>query len=289
MSTADGPGSSAVVSAPVHNLSTNVPLQLSIPQPLSFLGDIAGNWRSFKQKWEFYAEASAIGTYSDKRKSCVLLHVIGEEAVKVYNNFTFAAAGDEFNLDIILAKFEEYCSPKKNETFLRHKFFTRQQSAGETIDQYANALRTLAKQCNFGEIHDSLIRDRFICGILNEGLRERLLRREDLTLDKAILMGRITEETNNGIQSLKTDTSLKINYASASQHATPPQSWNSEQPSRRKSSVTTASIKNCFYCKGDHQRRRCPAYGATCVRCKRKNHFRNSEACRRANGKHYKR
>ena len=65
------------------------PLQLAVPMPLSFVGDVATNWKTFKQKWEFYCEASGATAYEEKRRSCLLLHVIGEEAVKVYNNFTF--------------------------------------------------------------------------------------------------------------------------------------------------------------------------------------------------------
>ena len=63
-------------------------LQLSIPMPLSFVGDVATNWETFKQKWKFYSEA-------EKRQACLLLHVIGEEAVKVYNTFTFTDDADK--------------------------------------------------------------------------------------------------------------------------------------------------------------------------------------------------
>ena len=72
---------------PVHQL------QLSVPIPLSFLGDVATNWKTFKQKWEFYNQAFGASSYKEKRQACLLLHVIGEEAVKVYNNFTFARRG----------------------------------------------------------------------------------------------------------------------------------------------------------------------------------------------------
>ena len=183
---------------------------------------------------------------------------------------------------MITRKFDEYCNPKRNETFERHKFFTRVQHAGETIDQFANVLKTLAKTCNFGTINDSLIRDRFICGISDDGLRERLLRREDLTLDKALTMGRITEETNTGIKTLKTENMLEINYSSTRATPSRPPSSNDHTVKRKSSPAAGQTIKNCFFCRGDHLRRKCPAYGATCQKCKRKNHYQNSEACRRS-------
>ena len=44
----------------------------------------------------------------------------------------------------------------------------------------------IAKDCNFGTVKDSLIRDRIVCGIIDNAVRERLLREPDLNLDKAI-------------------------------------------------------------------------------------------------------
>ncbi len=42
-----------------------------------------------------------------------------------------------------------------------------------TFDQYLAELHTLSKTCDFG---DSLVRDRIVCGIPDNGHRERLLR-----------------------------------------------------------------------------------------------------------------
>ena len=106
------------------------------------------------------------------------------------------------DLPTIVQKFETYCTPKKNTTYERHKFFTRNQKSDETIDQYVTELRTMAKNCEFGDLCDSLIRDRIICGIPDNTLRERLLRVEDLTLDKAITMYRTADSTKEHIKEI---------------------------------------------------------------------------------------
>ena len=155
---------------------------------------------------------------SAKRQACLFLHVIGEEAVKVYNNFTLATEEDKFNVAKIIEKFDGYCNPKKNETFERHKFFIRIQNNDETIDHFVNDLRTLSQACNFGPLADSLFRDRLICGILDEHLRERMLRNEELTLDKAVTMGRIAENTASQLKSLKVvDSTIEINQNTTNQ------------------------------------------------------------------------
>lgn len=53
-----------------------------------------------------------------------------------------------------------------------YQFFIRRQGTEEQSDAYVTALRTWAATCNFGEIRDSLIRYRIVCGNLDPHLRE---------------------------------------------------------------------------------------------------------------------
>ncbi len=83
-------------------------------------------------------------------------------------------------------KFSEICNPQQNKTMERHKFHSRNQKQGETIESFISDLRIKAKACHFGELTDELICDRIVCGINSESLRKALLRDNDLTLTKAI-------------------------------------------------------------------------------------------------------
>ena len=74
---------------------------------------------------------------------------------------------------------DEYCTPKKNVTYEPHVFNTRAQGATEGIDAYVTELRKLARNCEFGELHDSIIRDRIVCGIRSNEVWKRLLREKD--------------------------------------------------------------------------------------------------------------
>ena len=103
----------------------------------------------------------------DKKPSQVqcstLLTVAGEEALEIFNSFGLTDA-DKVKIDIVIRKFEKYCAPKKNVTYERHVFNTRARGAITGIDAYVTALRKLARNCEFGELHDSIIRDRIVCG-----------------------------------------------------------------------------------------------------------------------------
>ena len=77
----------------------------------------------------------------------------GTEALEVYNTFTWETDDDKSKVNKITEKFYEYCNPRKNVTWERHKFNTRNQQQGETIDQYVTDLKTKAQTCEFAELN----------------------------------------------------------------------------------------------------------------------------------------
>ena len=64
----------------------------------------------------------------DKIKTSILLTCIGEQGREIYQTFEFATDTDKLKLQLVLAKFENYCKPKTNTTIIRHRFFTYKQS-----------------------------------------------------------------------------------------------------------------------------------------------------------------
>lgn len=55
-----------------------------------------------------------------KRQAAVFLRVVSDDALEVYNCFTFAD-GDEMKVDKIMENFEAYCNLKRNVTFEGHR------------------------------------------------------------------------------------------------------------------------------------------------------------------------
>jgi len=160
--------------------------QFHPPEQLSLQGNLAENWRRWKQRFEIYMIASGKNEKSDEVKAATFLHLAGPEALEVFNTLTFDAAGDEKKISKLLEKLEAYCIPRKNLTWERHVFNTRNQQPGESIDQYVTDLRNKAKTCEFGDLTDSLIKDRLVCGITSDKTRSRLLKQSSLTLGGAL-------------------------------------------------------------------------------------------------------
>ena len=67
-------------------------------------------------------------------KAQILLHVIGEDALDIYNSFQIK--DEDFKLSTVMDKFEAYYVPTKNIMFERYKLFSCDQKSGVLFDQY---------------------------------------------------------------------------------------------------------------------------------------------------------
>jgi hypothetical protein len=106
----------------------------------------------------------------------MLLHLIGEDALGVFDTFEFASDEDKEKASEILKKFDEYdCNPKRNLTVERHIFNSRMQQPGESFDQYVTDLRLKVKTCEYGTMADEMIKDRIVVGVQSDIVRGRLL------------------------------------------------------------------------------------------------------------------
>ena len=240
------------------------------PSTLNLEGNVAENWRKWKQRFQLYMEASGTMNKPEKQRVAIFLHLIGEEALEIYNTFSLSTA--EQKIEVLFRKFEEYCNPRRNITFERHKFFTCVQESTENIDQYVTELRTKASTCEFGELCESLIRDRIVCGISSNTLREKLLQESDLSLQKAIDMCRASELSKRQTKSI-TEDPKSVDYVNkkASPGSKFPPKDRKEKDRQQK--TKPGSQNGCKRCGTVHAPRKCPAFGKVCQKCKNRNHF----------------
>lgn len=62
------------------------------PSALSLDGNLKENFRRFKQQFEIYMSATGLSEKEDEVKTNTLLHVIGPDAIEI---FQWTEAGDE--------------------------------------------------------------------------------------------------------------------------------------------------------------------------------------------------
>ena len=94
--------------------------------PASFNFDdenLPREWKKWKKHFEFYLIATETDGKSNKVKSAILLSSIGNKGREIFDTFTFAEEAQRQDLEAVLQKFEDYCSPRKNITMQRYKNF----------------------------------------------------------------------------------------------------------------------------------------------------------------------
>ena len=161
------------------------------PEPLN-LEDRAHhgeNWKNFKREWSYYEIAAGIATKTEKIRVAALLNVIGRDALDMYETVQWGIEGDNFKIAKVLEKFEECCVPARNKIFERYNFFTRNQDKGKLLDAYITTLLKLSETCAFGDLRESLVRDRLVYGIRDDHVRVKLLGKRDLDLDTSRCCG----------------------------------------------------------------------------------------------------
>ncbi|MEE4248367.1 MAG: hypothetical protein V2I33_23530 [Kangiellaceae bacterium] len=231
--------------------------------PAALETDSIEAWVRWKQRFLIYLKASGVKN-DDERCLSLLLHVIGEDGLELYNTF---AVGDE-KFDDVIKRFDEHFKPRTNEVFERFRFWERNQQDGEPIDLFVTDLKRLAASCNFDTQKDKMIRDKIVLGGNSAQVRERLLREEDLSLQEAIRICRAAESTKKQMKAV--EKSLHV----VRSHSRNPTSQR-QAPQQMASQVRGANSSRCHSCGYSHPEGRCPAQGKRCMHCNRFNHFRS--------------
>ena len=98
---------------------------------------------------------------------------MGDEAEDIFRSFSLTE-GEQVDFAKVQAKFEEYFVKRRNVIYERAKFNRRRQEQGESVDVFITSLYSLAEHCGYGLLHDEMIRDRIVVGIIDSRLSEKL-------------------------------------------------------------------------------------------------------------------
>ena len=151
--------------------------------------------------------------------------------------------------------------------FERYQFWQITQKDSETVDQFVTRLKNKVKSCDYESV-DDIVRDKFVFSIRDLAVRERLLRDENLTLEKA----RASEASKEQIKAMAPKENMKSNEnpsLNEIRYGGKQKKNSSRQPGSGPESVQG----NSKFCGSSHSWGSCPAFGKTCGYCQRKDHF----------------
>ena len=119
---------------------------------------------------------------------------------------------------------------------------------------------------------DEINRDRLVLGLNDEKMRERLLRINDLSLEKAIDICKAAEQTSVQLQVMHGDMQ-DVSFVKKRQNRNPSSRTQQRVNTPKPRPPTDSYNQECKYCGRRHAKRDCPAYSQICRNCSKKNHF----------------
>ena len=134
--------------------------------------------------------------------------------------------------------------------YKRYILNQRAQEVGESLNHYITDVMKQVELCQYGNLKDELVRDRLLCGIKDDRIREKLLNKKDLTVQKAIEILRTSQATQFQVRDMATEQEMgvkvvKTNNKTVSRDGPAEGQWTRTTPSRR--------TKPCRYCGNRHE------------------------------------
>lgn len=152
-------------------------------------------WSQWVERFE--TALDIFGCVTGKRKM-FLLHYMGSQTYVILSNKVAPLKPSEMTYDDIVKILGDHFEPKANEILERYRLNLRKQKEDESCAEYLVVLRSLAINCNFQNYLDSALRDRFVFGLRNGKIQNRLLEEKELTLGKALNIANAFETAEKG-------------------------------------------------------------------------------------------
>ncbi|XP_049517164.1 uncharacterized protein LOC125942945 [Dermacentor silvarum] len=225
------------------------------------------SWDEYVERLEMFCDANKITT--DEQKRAVLLSCCGEAAYGLIVTLVKPVRPTMASYDEIKTAVRKHLHPRPSELHARFLFYRRNQAADESVADYVTALRKLTEDCGFGDKQlplDVMMRDRFVCGIKNEAVQQRLLAEPNLTFQVAYDMAVTAEATAKQQRDIRNQGRDETKDSQGLIQAT------------RTKQDTAAEESSCYRCNGKHAPHLCSFRKAACFKCKKIGHI--AKACR---------
>jgi len=143
------------------------------------------------------------------------------------------------------------------------------ESAPGTIDAYVMRLKLKIDSCEYDKtgwpaaVKAKMTRDKFAFGLIDDVLKERLLREADLTLECTVSQAQPSESSKAQAKEMSTQAKSTLQCDAVKQL------WRSDNK---------GVLFMCRQCGRQHRPRKCAAYGQQCWACHKLHHF--AKMCR---------
>ncbi|KAI3373366.1 hypothetical protein L3Q82_006673 [Scortum barcoo] len=265
----------------LRRLGNMAQFQVAPPEKFTFKTE---DWPKWIKRFDRFRIASGLETQVDENQVNALIYTMGEEAEDILVSLHLSPE-DASEYATVKEKLDAHFVARRNVIFERAKFNQRQQETGESaFDCFITALHCLAEHCEYRDLHDEMVRDRLVVGLRDKRLSEQLQMDPELTLEKAVIRVKQSEQVKKQQEMLKTNfksdiTNTQLDNVHAQQRGGTRPKQAKTQPRQTYKKAQDRQCKRCG-CgdTGGHTLQQCPAREATCNHCRKKGHY--ARVCR---------
>ncbi len=260
------------------------------------------NWTEFIEIYEHYFTANKIT--DNKMKVSILCANVGPNAYHIIKSLCLPDKPGEKTFEFITAAVKHHFKPKLSEASASLLFNSRYRKSTESVQMYVAELRRLAVPCNFGEFLNRALKDRFIAGINDMEIQQKILATpdEDLTFTKAFQIAEAHESARRNVMEMQKGAGSEETTVNKVHHShkplggeDPPTPGKAKENSNdghqrqgpQKSNKQgmdgrdSPGGRKCFRCNGFHDPSACWYKDQSCHNCRKKGHAKR--ACRSGN------
>lgn len=220
----------------------------------------------FCEKLENWFSANDI---LNSKKSTIFLSKLNNETYKILRDLVYPDKLDTKEYDTLQQTLNKYYSKTVVVYKERDIFYKLEQKQNEPMNEWNARIKHTASTCKFGSGLESVLRDKFVTGLLPGPIKDRLFEESD-TLKYAEAVDLASKKEG----SIQSRTSERVHYVSNNRHGHGSQSNGTNSRSNTNSTRNSATV--CAKCKKTgHETKNCYAWDKKCEACGRNNHFTN--------------
>lgn len=133
--------------------------------------DMDDDFVVFKERLENVFEVLDV---EENQRSGILLAVLGPKIYKILKNLCDPDIPKTKTYTSLISLLEEQFVPKVAIYKERRTFYEANQIQGESVTEWHLRIKCLAADCNFGADLAGIIKDRFVCGLLETKIFDRI-------------------------------------------------------------------------------------------------------------------
>ena len=171
------------------------------PKYLPTPGNPSMAWETWSRLYGYFLIGSGLSAASEQSRLASLYQSLGTEGARICAGL----CPDGTAFDQVLVKLTARFGERKSYIYSRSQFHSRNQHSGEDIQSYVTELRTLITLCHYNAaFEDEVLRDRFVAGVRNEKIRERLFMEDNaVTIDRCIELAETVERATSEASKVK--------------------------------------------------------------------------------------